>query len=222
VLPNYRLSPSVRHPVHARDVARAVRWTHDHIAERGGDPARMYLMGHSAGGHLVALLSTDESYLKAEGLAARDIKGVIPVSGVYHIPPGTLEVAIGGTASSCLRPDQLVPLREETIPLVTLPPLDVRIQSDIFGPPFGDDANVRAAASPINHVRRGLPPFLIVCAERDLPTLADMAVEFQKALVRSGCSAELVRLKDRNHNTALFSMIRSDDPAARAVLRFVK
>ncbi len=79
VLPNYRLSPWVKHPEHVKDVARAVRWTRDHIAKHGGNPDRIYLLGHSAGGHLVSLLATDESYLKAEGLGTPDIQGVIAI-----------------------------------------------------------------------------------------------------------------------------------------------
>src|SRR5262249_15252477 len=72
VMPNYRLSPGVKHPEHVRDVARAFAWMHAHIAEHGGDPDRLYLAGHSAGGHLVSLVATDEKYLKAEGLKTSD------------------------------------------------------------------------------------------------------------------------------------------------------
>ena len=50
---NYRLFPAAKHPAHASDVAAAVRWTVDHIAEYGGDPKKVVLMGHSAGCHLV-------------------------------------------------------------------------------------------------------------------------------------------------------------------------
>lgn len=222
VLPNYRLSPDVQHPEHARDVAHAVRWTRDHIAAHGGDPDRMYLMGHSAGGHLVALLATDESYLKAEGLRTRDVKGVIAVSGVYRILPGIIEASLGGTGSLAFRPDQLLPLRDALGPLPKLPPLGIRVKADLFGPPFGDDAKVRASASPVHHVHPGLPPILILSAEHDLPTLADMATEFHKTLLREGCTSQLLEVKERNHNTLMFSMIRPDDPAARAVLKFIK
>jgi acetyl esterase/lipase len=86
VITNYRLSPAVKHPDHIRDVARAFAWTQKHIREYGGRPDQIFLCGHSAGGHLVALLGTDESYLKAEGLSLRDVHGVIPVSGVFLIP----------------------------------------------------------------------------------------------------------------------------------------
>jgi acetyl esterase/lipase len=101
VVPNYRLSPSVKHPEHIKDVAKAFAWTHKHIAEYGGRPDQILVCGHSAGGHLVALLATDPAYLKAEGLALRDIRGAIPISGVYRIPPdlGALNRVFGGDAN---------------------------------------------------------------------------------------------------------------------------
>ncbi len=86
VSPNYRLSPGVQHPEHIRDVARAFAWVHKNIATQGGNPRELFVAGHSAGGHLVSLLSTDETYLKAHGLCLADIKGAMPISGVYAIP----------------------------------------------------------------------------------------------------------------------------------------
>src|SRR5438552_3604562 len=55
VLPNYRLSPRVRHPEHIKDVARAFAWTAQNVAKHGGDPREIFVAGHSAGGHLAAL-----------------------------------------------------------------------------------------------------------------------------------------------------------------------
>src|SRR5262249_21024749 len=85
---NYRLSPSVSHPEHVRDAARAVAWTYRNIAKYGGRPDQLFVSGHSAGGHLAALLAIDESFLKAEGLSLQNIKGAIPMSGVFQIPEG--------------------------------------------------------------------------------------------------------------------------------------
>jgi acetyl esterase/lipase len=83
---SYRLTPTVQHPEHIKDVARAFAWLHENIKKYGGRPDELFVCGHSAGGHLVSLLATDESYLKAHGLALSDIKGVMPISGVYAIP----------------------------------------------------------------------------------------------------------------------------------------
>src|SRR5205085_3127662 len=78
---NYRLLPKVDMATLTRDVAKSIRWVHDHIAEHGGDPKRLLIMGHSAGAQLAALLCTDERYLKAEGLSLAIIKGCVPVDG---------------------------------------------------------------------------------------------------------------------------------------------
>lgn len=83
VVINYRLSPQVKHPAHIEDVARAFAWTNNNISRYGGDPERIYLMGHSAGGHLVALLGTNEQYLLKNNLSKTKIKGVIAISGMY-------------------------------------------------------------------------------------------------------------------------------------------
>lgn len=96
---SYRLSPSVKHPEHIKDVARAFAWLHNDIKQYGGRPDQLFICGHSAGGHLVALLATDESYLKAEGLALSDIKGVMPISGVYLIPDKWLTTVFGEDAA---------------------------------------------------------------------------------------------------------------------------
>ena len=60
VLPNYRLSPGVRHPEHIKDVARAFAWTVKNIESYAGRPDQIIVSGHSAGGHLAALLATDD------------------------------------------------------------------------------------------------------------------------------------------------------------------
>lgn len=91
VVINYRLSPAVKHPAHVEDVAKAFAWTKANVGKYGGDANKITLFGHSAGGHLVSLLATDPTYLKAEKLTPADVRGVVSVSGVYSILP---EVAL--------------------------------------------------------------------------------------------------------------------------------
>ena len=224
VLPNYRLSPSVKHPEHIKDVARAFAWTHAHIGEYGGRSDQLFLVGHSAGGHLVSLLATDERYLQAEGLASADIRGVVAVSGVYCMPPGKLDVTLGGSEPRAFRVNELAPLRahdaSRPAPPTGLPGLPLSL--NLFGLPFGDDPAVRADASPLHHVRPGLPPFLILSAEHDLPTFADMAVDFHRALLEQHCESQLVRIEGRNHNSILFSAVEPGDPVARAMVDFIR
>lgn len=84
---NYRFVPEVTVKQMTADIAKAIRWTHDHAKEFGGDPASIFVMGHSAGAHLAALVCTDDRYLKAEGLSLAIIKGCVPVdTAAYDVP----------------------------------------------------------------------------------------------------------------------------------------
>jgi len=77
VLINYRLAPKFQVPQMADDCARALVWTTQHIQEYGGDSARIFVMGHSAGGGLAALLATDEALLAHHGLPQNPVRGAI-------------------------------------------------------------------------------------------------------------------------------------------------
>ncbi len=87
VLPNYRLYPEVKMPGFMDDAARAVRWAAAHAGEYGADANRLYLMGHSAGAHLAALVTLDPRYLAADAEAPPFIAGVIGLSGPYDFLP---------------------------------------------------------------------------------------------------------------------------------------
>ena len=78
---NYRLSGKAKHPAQVEDVAAAVRWVRDHVADYGGDPQKLVLMGHSAGCHLVTLVGLDPRPLAKVRLTAADLKGVVSWSG---------------------------------------------------------------------------------------------------------------------------------------------
>lgn len=83
VLADHRLLPEVTERDQAADLAAAVAWVVGNIEQHGGDPTRVIAGGHSAGGHLVALMATDPTLLGAHDLRADDVlRGVIVVSGV--------------------------------------------------------------------------------------------------------------------------------------------
>lgn len=87
-LVNYRLSPQVRHPAHVVDCARALAWLHARAEAQGWDRNRLFVAGHSAGGHLAALLALDGRYLRAEGLRPREVvRGVITLSAPFDVRP---------------------------------------------------------------------------------------------------------------------------------------
>ena len=78
-----------------------------------------------------------------------------------------------------------------------------------------------AQASPVKQVRKGLPPFLLVNAETDLPTLPGMAKEFARALAKEGNAVEALTVLHRRHALIVFRAHSPDDPLATAVLRFI-
>lgn len=68
VIIDYPLSPAANYDDMAEASAKAVQWTVENIGEYGGDTSRLFLSGHSAGGHLAALIGLDDEYFKALGM----------------------------------------------------------------------------------------------------------------------------------------------------------
>ncbi len=182
VICNYRLSPAVKHPAHIEDVAKAFAWTYDNIGKYGGRKDRLFLCGHSAGGHLVSLLATDPQYLKAEHHTLSEIRGVCSLSGVYRVSP----------------------------------------TERIFETPFGKDAKVCKAASPLTYAAGKHPPFLIAYADNDFASLDTMAEDMTNALRKSHNTVSLVRCKDRNHYTIIIQFVNDTDPLNKSFREFVR
>jgi acetyl esterase/lipase len=184
VVINYRLSPAVQHPAHIEDVARAFAWVYKNIARYGGNPEKIFIAGHSAGGHLVALLALDEKYLQAHALLPRTIKGAIPLSGVYDvtvIPPGTNYDAV-----------------------------------------FGTDPQVRLDASPMTHISSNEPPFLVVYAQFEYPTLDAQARQFSERLMLNGNEVQLLEIPGRDHIGLAASIGTLADLTTEAILAFIR
>lgn len=89
VIPDYRLYPDVTFPTYMDDAALAVKWTFDNIAKYGGDPDNIFVMGHSAGAQLAALLAYDATYLGRSAIDKRRIRGVVSLSGALDFLPLT-------------------------------------------------------------------------------------------------------------------------------------
>jgi acetyl esterase/lipase len=81
VTPDYRLSPKAKYPAYVDDAAAAFAWTVKHIAEHGGDPRKVFIGGHSAGGYLALLVGMDPERLKPHGLTLASVAGIAQVSG---------------------------------------------------------------------------------------------------------------------------------------------
>ena len=77
VIISYRLAPLVQVAGQATDAARALAWTVNNIKQHGGDPGRVFVMGHSSGGGLAALLATNDDLLARHGLSQNPVRGAI-------------------------------------------------------------------------------------------------------------------------------------------------
>ncbi len=89
---NYRLSPNVTHPSIIEDCAKALKWVQENIHDYGGDPNRICVVGHSAGGHLAALLVTGAKWHKKYDIDINKVKCWIPISGIhdFNLPENSM------------------------------------------------------------------------------------------------------------------------------------
>ncbi len=86
-IPDYRLYPEAKFPAFVEDGAAAFAWVHEHISNFGGDPGKIFLMGHSAGAYIGAMLSLDSQYLGQFGFGPGDVRGFIGMAGPYDFLP---------------------------------------------------------------------------------------------------------------------------------------
>lgn len=196
---NYRLLPKVDMATIIRDVAKAIRWTHDNIAKYGGDPERILVMGHSAGAQLAAIVSIDDRYLKAEGLSLAIIKGCVPVDGDTYDIPAIIEMA-------------------ETRARVH------RLPMPVFGHrvKFGNDPARHKDYSAVTHVASGknIPPFLLMYVGGH-PDTAAQAQRLANTLKASNIPATLYSGRETTHNKINDDLGLPEDPGTQALFAFV-
>ncbi|MGQ9921157.1 MAG: alpha/beta hydrolase [Desulfobacca sp.] len=87
IIPDYRLYPEVKFPGFIEDAAAACGWVRKHIAGYGGNQDRLFVMGHSAGAYIAAMLALDDRYLGRVGLAPQELHGFIGLAGPYDFLP---------------------------------------------------------------------------------------------------------------------------------------
>jgi acetyl esterase/lipase len=191
-LPSHRLAPKDKFPAQIEDVAAAFAWVKRHIAERGGDPGRVFLMGHSSGAHLSLLLAADPKYLAKHGLSRRGIAGVVGLSTPVDLKPRADGKGFG---------DALMKGRGADV--------------------FSRDVAVMTDASPIRHVSRGMPPVLLIVGGRDFPMLEGDARAFIEKARGLDVSATLFVAKDRDHMGVVRSLIEDESPVWGQVAGFL-
>ncbi|WP_250846747.1 alpha/beta hydrolase [Aquisphaera insulae] len=196
---NYRLLPKVDMGTIIRDVALALRWVHDHIAEHGGDPRRILVMGHSAGAQLAAIVCTDDRYLKEQGLALDILKGCVPVDGDTYDVPAIIETA----ETRC---------RVHGLPL---PTYGHRVK-------FGDDPAKHRDLSAVTHVAagKGIPPFLILHVAGHPDTTAQ-ALRLAASLKSASVPVRVFGAQESTHSKLNADLGLPEDPATKALFAFV-
>lgn len=196
---NYRLLPDVDMATIVRDVAKSIRWVHDHVAEYGGDPDRIFVMGHSAGAQLAALVCVDDRYLKAEGLDLSIIKGCVPVDGDTFDVPAIIETA-------------------ETRRRVhgQSPPVNGHREK------FGNDAAKHRDFSAVAHVAKdkSIPPFLIMHVA-DHPDTSAQAQRLASVLKGAGVPVQVYSARESTHSKINADLGIPDDPGTKEMFDFV-
>ncbi len=196
---NYRLLPHVEMETIIRDCAKSLHWVHEHIAEHGGDPERVFVMGHSAGAQLAAILCTDDRYLKAEGLTFKMLKGCVPVDGdTFDIPAIITTAELRRTIYQ--QPQAKYGHREK----------------------FGNDPAKHVDFSAVTHIAKdkGIPPFLTLYVAEH-PETSAQAQRLDSVLRASGIPSKLFGARDTTHGRINANLGTSDDPASAALFEFV-
>lgn len=193
---NYRLSPDtpnedgIQHPIHAQDCANAIAWIHDHIAEHGGDPGQLHLMGHSAGGHLAGIVGTNPRFLKAADKELSILKSNVLLDPAAIDIPRYLELVEG------------------------------RGMTQLYRIAFGRDENNWRDASPQHHVApgKGIPPTLVLYAGERM-NLDVLSPAFARSLTQAGSPSQAVDTVTLDHGQINSHIGMVDEPMTELIMR---
>jgi arylformamidase len=196
---NYRLLPEVEMNVLIQDVAKSLGWVHKNIAEHGGDPQRIFVMGHSAGAQLAAILCIDDRYLKAEGVPFSVLKGCVPVDGdTYDIPAMITTAEMRQLAHGFEMPQN--GHRQK----------------------FGNDPKKHVDFSAVTHVvkGKGIPPFLILHVANH-PDVTAQARRLGGVLQKAEVPTTVFGARETTHNKLNQDLGLPDDPATKELYKFL-
>lgn len=190
---NYRLTGLNSHPAQLHDVKGAVRWLRANAEVYGLDPGRVYLVGFSAGAHLASLAALTAGDPSLEGDVGGNagvssaVGGVVAIAGPSDLP------RMAGECTGC----------------------EVSAEFQALGCAFLLCGGRGRAASPLTHVHRGAPPFLLLHGDADRVVPAEQARLLDAALRASGVPSSLVVTPGGGHGTP---DARSDEAARRFLL----
>jgi acetyl esterase/lipase len=189
---SHRLGPKDKFPAQIEDIAAGFVWVKKHIAEKGGDAKRVFVMGHSSGAHLSLLLASDSRYLARHKLSAADIAGVVGLSPPVDLEPRTEGKGFGNTLMAGRGADV-----------------------------FSRDAVLMKEASPVQHISKALPPVLLIVGERDFPTLEGDARAFVEKAKGLEVAVTLYLAKERDHMGVVKALLEEKSPVTEQVLTFL-
>jgi acetyl esterase/lipase len=194
---DYRLAPQFQWPAMPNDVAAAVRKVRELIKERGGDPRRLFLFGHSSGCHLTAIVATNPAYLKSVGLEPCDLSGIVPMG--------------------CTLDRHDVAIRE-----ITIERIRERFPASGEASTYGTAENW-LAANPANFIGPHVPPTLVVVAEaeRFFPAVLEQGARFVRLLLENKVDADIL-IVPGEHMTSIAALSNPGDPTFRAVRKFIE
>lgn len=192
VIPSYRLVPGVTFDGELSDVLAAVRWTIAHVAEHGGDPGRIVLAGHSAGGHMTALAAFDPSRMTRAGIDPKAIRGYAPLSPIFDLED-----------------------------MAAHPPED-GFDDRVVKPVFGDRPDRLRTESPRTYFSRAIAPMFVAMGDRDEPYLVDQIPRAVGELQRIGAPVTLLTLPDHSHADVVVRFDGGDDQLAAPLAEFVQ
>jgi acetyl esterase/lipase len=197
---NYRLLPASPWPAAAQDLAAAIAWARAGIVTRGGDPEKLFLLGHSSGAMLVALVASDPKYLARHGLTPKAIRGVMPMGSIMWDDDLAQTIAKNGREAVAASFDR-----------------------DPRGKAFGG-LDGYESQWPIRYVKAGLPPFLFLIAESEQvnPPILKTNQKFVDDMKALGNQAELIVFSGRTHYSNIRKLHETGDAGFSAVIGFVR
>jgi acetyl esterase/lipase len=198
---NYRLGPEHEWPAMAEDAAAAFAWVKVNIRKFHGNPQKVFVVGHSSGALIAALISTDEKYLKNVGCSLSDAPGCVVMGSMLNPSYDT-----------------------DSIPHHVLDSLWKRLKQRGGYESLFETPDAYRDADPYRHVNSHAPPFLVLIAETEQfqPPILEQANRFCRAMGELGVPVTIDILKNRNHYTAMKRMAEANDSTFLRIVEFVK
>ena len=188
---NYRLIPDVNWRTQLDDVAQAVRAIAAKARQTGGDPSRIFLLGHSAGAHLAASVALNPS-LRAKYNLPR-ISGIIGVSGAAYDMTDAETYRLGNQPS---------------------------FYAERFAE-NGANPDWQRNASAATYLSRSAPPFLLFYANGDSASLRRQSQHFHELIQAKGLRSRLVRVPGESHILIVLTLTREDKATMPAITDFI-